>query len=107
MPLVAPVINAYAAMELVLTAMKAAGPNINTNSLIGALETVTAETITGPIRIRKEDHQAMVGSYVAEAQAVPDKKYGATVAWKMLHPITWEQQKNGPTDLGCNMPSGS
>lgn len=93
-------INAYAGMQLTLAALNAAS-DMSTDSVIKALESTTADTVLGKLKIRKEDHQAMIGSYIAEAQALPTPKYGASVAWKTATPIGWEQIKYNPTDLGC------
>lgn len=93
-------INAYAGMQLTLAALNAAS-DMSTDSVIKALESTTADTVLGKLKIRKEDHQAMIGSYIAEAQALPTTKYGASVAWKTATPIGWEQIKYNPTDLGC------
>jgi branched-chain amino acid transport system substrate-binding protein len=93
-------INAYAGMQLTLAALNASS-DMSTDSIIKALESTSADTILGKLKIRKEDHQAMIGSYIAEAQALPAPKYGASVAWKTSTPIGWDQIKYAPTELGC------
>lgn len=93
-------INAYAGMQLTLAALEAAS-ELNTDAIIKSLETTSAETVLGKLQIRKDDHQAMLGSYIAEAQELPAEKYGAKVGWKTLEPITWDQIQYAPTALGC------
>lgn len=93
-------INAYAGMQFTLAALNAASA-MTTDAIIASMETTTANTVLGKLKIRKEDHQAMIGSYIAEAQTLPAAKYGASVAWKTSTGIGWEQIKYGPTELGC------
>jgi len=93
-------INAYAGMQLTLAALEAAS-DLNTEAIIAALETTRADTVLGPLAIRKEDHQAMLGSWIAEAQPLNPPQYGATVAWQTRSPIAWEQIQYGPQDTGC------
>lgn len=93
-------LNAYAGMQYTLAAMNAA-PELKTDSLIKALETTSAETILGTLRIRKEDHQGLVGSHIAEAKLLAKEKHGASIAWVTSKPIGWEQIKYDPTALGC------
>jgi branched-chain amino acid transport system substrate-binding protein len=93
-------INSYAGMQLTLAALNAA-TELNTDSIIKALESTQADTVLGALKIRKEDHQAMLGSFIAEAQALPAPKYGSSVAWKTTSPIAWDAIKYGPTETGC------
>ncbi len=93
-------IQAYAGFQFVIAALEAAG-ELSTESIIKSLETVSADTVVGKIKIRKEDHQAMMGAYISEAQALPKEKYGATVGWKTLSPLTWEQTKIDLPNTGC------
>jgi hypothetical protein len=43
----------------------------------------------------------MLGAYISEAQALPKEKFGATVGWKTLTPLTWEQTKIELANTGC------
>ncbi len=93
-------IQAYAGFQFVIAALEAAN-ELSTEAIIKSLETVSADTVVGKIKIRKEDHQAMMGAYISEAQALPKEKYGATVGWKTLSPLTWEQTKIDLPNTGC------
>ncbi|MBN9043232.1 MAG: branched-chain amino acid ABC transporter substrate-binding protein [Rhizobiales bacterium 62-47] len=93
-------IQAYAGLQFTLAALNAAS-ELNTDTIIKSLETTSADTVVGTIKIRKEDHQGMLGAYISEAQALPKEKFGATVAWKTLTPLTWEQTKIELANTGC------
>ena len=91
-------IQAYAGLQFTLAALNAAS-ELNTDAIIKSLETTSADTVVG--KIRKEDHQGMLGAYISEAQALPKEKFGATVGWKTLTPLTWEQTKIELANTGC------
>ena len=93
-------IQAYAGLQFTLAALNAAS-ELNTDTIIKSLETTSADTVVGKIKIRKEDHQGMLGAYISEAQALPKEKFGATVGWKTLTPLTWEQTKIELANTGC------
>ncbi len=93
-------IQAYAGLQFTLAALEASS-ELTTDAIIKSLETTAADTIVGKIQIRKFDHQGMMGSYISEAQALPKEKYGATVGWKTLTPLTWDQTKVEPANTGC------
>jgi branched-chain amino acid transport system substrate-binding protein len=93
-------IQAYAGLQFTLAALNASS-ELNTDAIIKSLETTSADTVVGTIKIRKEDHQGMLGAYISEAQALPKEKFGATVAWKTLTPLTWEQTKIELANTGC------
>jgi branched-chain amino acid transport system substrate-binding protein len=93
-------IQAYAGLQFTLAALNAAS-ELNTDAIIKSLETTSADTVVGKIKIRKEDHQGMLGAYISEAQALPQEKFGATVGWKTLTPLTWEQTKIELANTGC------
>lgn len=93
-------IQAYAGLQFTIAALNAAS-DLTTDAIIKSLETTSADTVVGTIKIRKEDHQGMLGAYISEAQALPTKKYGATVGWKTLTPLTWEQTKIELANTGC------
>jgi len=93
-------IQAYAGLQFTPAALNAAS-ELNTDTIIKSLETTSADTVVGTIKIRKEDHQGMLGAYISEAQALPKEKFGATVAWKTLTPLTWEQTKIELANTGC------
>lgn len=93
-------IQAYAGLQFTLAALNAAS-ELNTDSIIKSLETTSADTVVGTIKIRKEDHQGMLGAYISEAQVLPKEKFGATVAWKTLTPLSWEQTKIELANTGC------
>jgi len=93
-------IQAYAGLQFTLAALNAAS-ELNTDAIIKSLETTSADTVVGKIKIRKEDHQGMLGAYISEAQALPKEKFGATVGWKTLTPLTWEQTKIELANTGC------
>ncbi|MDN5843374.1 MAG: ABC transporter substrate-binding protein [Alcaligenaceae bacterium] len=93
-------IQAYAGMQFTLAAMNAA-KDLSTDSLVKSLETVAADTVVGKLKIRAQDHQGMQGSYVAEAVKLSEPRYGATVGWKTMLHLTWDQIDLGPTATGC------
>ena len=93
-------IQAYAGLQFTLAALNAAS-ELNTDAIIKSLETTSADTVVGKIKIRKEDNQGMLGAYISEAQALPKEKFGATVGWKTLTPLTWEQTKIELANTGC------
>lgn len=93
-------IQAYAGLQFTIAALNAAS-DLTTDAIIKSLETTSADTVVGTIKIRKEDHQGMMGAYISEAQALPKEKYGATVGWKTLTPLTWEQTKIDLANTGC------
>ncbi len=93
-------IQAYAGLQFTLAALNAAS-ELTTDAIIKSLETTSADTVVGTIKIRKEDHQGMMGAYISEAQALPKEKYGATVGWKTLTPLSWDQTKIELANTGC------
>ncbi|MDQ7777278.1 ABC transporter substrate-binding protein [Paracoccus sp. P2] len=93
-------IQAYAGMQFVLAALEAAD-EISTDAIIKALEDTVAETVVGPIDIRAEDHQGMQGTFVAEAVAVDPPRHGASIGWKPVTPMTWDQINLLPEETGC------
>jgi branched-chain amino acid transport system substrate-binding protein len=93
-------IQAYAGLQFTLAALEASS-DLTTDAIIKSLETTSADTVVGKIQIRKYDHQGMMGAYISEAQALPKEKYGATVGWKTLSPLTWDETKIEPANTGC------
>jgi len=93
-------IQAYAGFQFTIAALNAAS-DLTTDAIIKSLETTSADTVVGTIKIRKEDHQGMLGAYISEAQALPKEKYGATVGWRTLTPLTWDQTKIELAKTGC------
>ena len=93
-------IQAYAGFQFVVAALEAS-EDLNTDAIITALENTSADTIVGTIKIRPEDHQGMLGSYVAEAVKLDGAKYGAKVGWKTSTHLTWEQVDVTPEESGC------
>lgn len=93
-------IQAYAGLQFTLAALEASS-DLTTDAIIKSLETTSADTVVGKIQIRKYDHQGMMGAYISEAQALPKEKYGATVGWKTLAPLTWDETKIEPANTGC------
>ena len=93
-------IQAYAGLQFTLAALEAAEA-LTTDAIIAALENTTADTVVGPIDIRAEDHQGMLGSYVSEVVKLDEPKYGATVGWKTLTHLTWDHVDVTPEESGC------
>ncbi len=93
-------IQAYAGMQLTLAAMEAAS-SLETDAIIEALETTAVDSILGKLQVRKEDHQGMVGTYMAEATLLPDAPYGAKIAWKVIKHLTWDDVKIELAETGC------
>ncbi|WP_046866718.1 ABC transporter substrate-binding protein [Microvirga massiliensis] len=93
-------IQAYAGLQFTLAALEAA-KDLTTNSMIAALESTSAETVVGTMDIRPEDHQGMLGVYVAEAVKLNEPKYGASVGWKTSTHLTWDRVDVPPSESGC------
>lgn len=93
-------IQAYAGFQFTLAALEAA-EELTTDAIIAALESTAAETVVGTIDIRAEDHQGMLGAYVSEAVKLDEPKYGASVGWKTLTHLTWDQIDVTPEESGC------
>ena len=93
-------IQAYAGMQLTLAAMEAA-PSLDADALIEALETTSVDSILGKLQVRKEDHQGMVGTYMAEATELPEQPYGAKIGWKVIKDISWDDVKIDLAETGC------
>jgi branched-chain amino acid transport system substrate-binding protein len=93
-------IQAYAGMRLALAAMEQA-KSLGADDLIKAIETTSVDTVIGTLRVRKEDHQGMVGTYVADAIKLPKPEHGATFAWKVTDNLPWDSVKVELKDTGC------
>lgn len=93
-------IQAYAGMQLTLAAMDAAS-SLETDAIIEALETTAVDSILGKLQVRKEDHQGMVGTYMAEATLLPDAPYGAKIGWKVIKDLAWDDVKIELAETGC------
>lgn len=87
-----PLVNPYSAnahtavMSFVAAARAAKGTD--TNAIIGALETVTFDSVYGPLQYRKEDHQLKVSpGYMELAPQTADP------GWKMVQfvRVPWEE----------------
>ncbi len=93
-------IQAYAGMQLTLAAMEAAS-SLDTDAIIAALETTAVDSILGKLQVRKEDHQGMVGTYMAEATLLPDAPYGTKIGWKVIKDLSWDDVKIELAETGC------
>ncbi|MCY0149627.1 ABC transporter substrate-binding protein [Hoeflea sp. G2-23] len=93
-------IQAYAGMQLTIEALKQAA-SLDTDAIISALETTSVDSVIGKLQIRKEDHQGMVGTYMAEATMLPDAPHGAKIGWKVIKDIPWDAIKIDLADTGC------
>lgn len=93
-------IQAYAGMQIALAAMEAA-ETLDTDGIIAALETTSVDSVIGPLQIRKEDHQGMVGTFMSESVLLPDAPHGAKIGWKVLKEIPWDDVKVELADTGC------
>ena len=85
---------------MVLAAMDSA-KTLDTNGIIDALTNTSIDTVIGKLAVRKEDHQGMVGSYLAEAVKLPQPRYGATVGWKVSKALPWDSIKVDLAQTGC------
>lgn len=96
-------IETYVGTQFVLQAAKNA-KSLSTQDLIEAMETTTADTALGPLKIRPEDHQAQVGlGYGRVVQVDPEDSYGAKYAFALEGIHSWDQVKVPIEDTGCNM----
>lgn len=93
-------IQAYAGMRMVLAAMESA-KTLDTDGIIDALANTSIDTVIGKLAVRKEDHQGMVGTYLAEAVKLPQPRYGATVGWKVSKILPWDSIKIDLAQTGC------
>ena len=69
-------------MRMVLAAMDSA-QTLDTDGIIDSLANTSIDTVIGKLAVRKEDHQGMVGTYLAEAVKLPQPRCRATVGWKV------------------------
>lgn len=90
----------YAGLRWALAAMEAAD-SLSTDDVIASLKRTTVDTVIGPLGVRSEDHQGMMGTYIAEAVRLPEPKYGADVAWKVIEQVPWENVMIDLADTGC------
>lgn len=93
-------IQAYAGMRLTLAALDAAD-SLKTDDIIKALEEVSIDTIIGGLSIREGDHQGKVGTYFAKSIKLPEPKYDAKVAWKVIKKFSWDAIKVDLAKTGC------
>lgn len=93
-------IQGYAGMRMVLAAMDSA-KTLDTDGFINALANTSIDTVIGKLAVRKEDHQGMVGTYLAEAVKLPQPRYGATVGWKVSKILPWDSIKIDLAQTGC------
>lgn len=93
-------IQAHAGLRLALAALEEA-KTLDTDPIIEALTKASAETVIGKLAIRKEDHQGMVGTYMAEAITLPEPRHGAKVGWKVLRALPWDEVKIDLAQTGC------
>jgi hypothetical protein len=57
------------------------------------------------MKMRKEDHQAMLGVYRAESVKLATPKYNAKVAWKVTRPLSWDEVGVSVVESGCKLAS--
>lgn len=93
-------IQAYAGMRLTLAALESA-QSLSTGDIIEALENASVDTVIGRLAVRKQDHQGMVSTYLAEAVRLPQPKYGAKVGWKVIEELPWDAVKVDLAQTGC------
>lgn len=93
-------IQAYAGMQLGLAAMEAAA-TLDTDGIIEAMRNTRVDSILGPLQVRKEDHQGMVGTFMSESTPLPDRPYGATIGWKVIKELPWDDVKIELAETGC------
>ncbi|SMG42063.1 ABC transporter substrate-binding protein [Paraburkholderia susongensis] len=93
-------IQAYAGMQLVLTAMEAA-PSLSPDDLIASIEKSSVDTVIGKLAIRKADHQGTVGTYMAESAPLKDAPGGAKVGWHVIQQLPWDMVKVPLNETGC------
>lgn len=91
--------NGYTGMMLLAQAMEKAGTT-DTDAVIGALEGLEYEAPMGPVKIRPEDHQALVNVTWGQTKASPDYPF------RILDPIVVApaDEVTRPVDqTGCTM----
>ena len=93
-------IQAYAGLRYGLAAIENAKA-LDTDSIIDALTTTSVDTIIGKLGVRKEDHQGMVGAYMAEAVKLAEPRHGVKVGWKVLQEFSWDSIKIDLAQTGC------
>jgi len=73
-------IQAYAGLQFTIAALNAAS-DLTTDAIIKSLETTSADTVVGTIKIRKEDHQGLGNAYIAKVSTMDAAPgYGITDA---------------------------
>lgn len=93
-------IQAYAGLRLAFAAMESAKA-LDTDSIIDAMTKTSIDTIIGKLAVRKEDHQGMVGTYMAEAVQFSEPRHGAKVGWKVVQEFAWDKAKIDLPQTGC------
>lgn len=93
-------IQAYAGLRLALAAMDSAA-TLDTDTIIDAMTKTSVDTIIGKLAVRKEDHQGMVGTYMAEAEKFAEPRHGAKVGWKVVQEFAWDKVKIELPQTGC------
>lgn len=93
-------IQAYAGLRYALAAMESAKA-LDTDSIIDAMTKTSVDTIIGKLAVRKEDHQGMVGTYMAEAVKFAEPRHGAKVGWKVVQEFPWDSVKIDLPQTGC------
>lgn len=93
-------IQAYAGMQWLIAGLRTA-KSTDPQAIITALESTKVPTPIGDLAVRKEDHQGMVPTYLAEAVKLPAPKYGSSYAWKVREELPWDSVKVELKDTGC------
>lgn len=93
-------IQAYAGMQWLIEGLKTAR-STDPQAIVKALEGTKVTTPIGPLAVRKEDHQGMVPTYLAEAVKLPAPKFGSSYAWKVREEVPWDSIKIDLKDTGC------
>jgi branched-chain amino acid transport system substrate-binding protein len=93
-------LQAYAGMQWILEAINNA-KSTSTADIVTSMESTSAKTVLGEMKMRKEDHQATLGVYRAESVKLATPKYGAKVAWKVTRSLTWDEVGVTVAESGC------
>jgi ABC-type branched-subunit amino acid transport system substrate-binding protein len=73
-------LEGYVAGSVLLEGLKRAGPQLNTEKLVEALEGLKMQTPFGPIEWRALDHQSTMGAYVGQLARKDGR--GTMVNWR-------------------------
>lgn len=90
----------YAGTGLLLNALEQAG-NTAPDKIISALERASFNGPYGPLRMRKEDHQALTPVFIGRVDRAPTNPFGAKMAVRVVAAVGPEKTTVPLAETGC------